>query len=541
MPVLMDRAMDQRVVQDRLHDVQLSTSDVVLDAKSLAALRAVPGVRALSTRTIYGTRILDHGRRDDVFLVGVSDWDHQPVNAISVDAGAAPRGAQVVTDRMNARTGRYSGGIGARAQIADVHGRPHPVAVSGRGDTMMFSQIVADDRAVLYAPQSTVNGLAGASGVNSIELRVDDPNRSDTVAAAVRSRLLALQPSATFTELPDVRQAGSWPGQDVFNNFSALLYVGAVLALISALVLISNTMTTMVAEQSREIAMMKAIGGRRRQIRRSYLHAALLLGAAGTLIGITIGIPFANVALGFIGNRFFGVDPGWGVPANAIVISIVVGLGATLLASLPSLRRAARTSVRAGLESGVTRGRRRTRRPAAASGTAARTTQIGLRNITRRRTRSLATTLQIALAVSVALGFLALGVTVGDVTARVWDSMSWDMIVSQRGERAARRRRRPLDRARRRASRRAIRSSTTRSRSTAASTSRGGCPRRASSTTPPSSRDGGCNQATKAAGATSWWSGARLRARRASTSATRCRSARRAARPNCESWGSTRA
>ena len=82
MPVLMDRAMDQRVVQDRLHDVQLSTSDVVLDAKLLAALRAVPGVRALSTRTIYGTRILDHGRRDDVFLVGVSDWDHQPVNAI---------------------------------------------------------------------------------------------------------------------------------------------------------------------------------------------------------------------------------------------------------------------------------------------------------------------------------------------------------------------------------------------------------------------------------------------------------------------------
>ena len=221
---------------------------------------------------------------------------------------------------------------------------------------MMFSQIVADDRvAALYAPQSTVNGLAGASGVNSIELRVDDPNRADTVAAAVRSRLLALQPSATFTELPDVRQAGSWPGQDVFNNFSALLYVGVVLVLISALVLISNTMTTMVAEQSREIAMMKAIGGRRRQIRRSYLHVALLLGAAGTLIGIVIGIPFANVALGFIGNRFFGVDPGWGVPANVIVISIVVGLGATLLASLPSLRRAARTSVRAGLEPGVAR------------------------------------------------------------------------------------------------------------------------------------------------------------------------------------------
>jgi len=432
MPVLMDHAMDQRVKQDRLHDVRLSTSDVVLDAKSLAALRAVPGVRALETRTIYGTKILDEGRRSDVFLVGVPDWGRQEVNSISVDAGAAPRGAEVVTDRMNGRTGRFGGGIGARVQVADVRGRPHTVTVSGRGDTMMFSQIVADDRAVLYAPQSTVDGLAGASGVNSLELRVDDPRRADAVAAAVRARLLELKPSVTFTDLAEVRAAGSWPGQDVFNNFSTLLYVGALLALISALVLISNTMTTMVAEQTRQIAIMKAIGGRRRQIRRSYLRAALGLGVVGTLLGIAIGIPFANLALGFIGSRFFGVDPGWGVPGSAIIVSVVVGLGATLLASLPSLHRAARTSVRAGLESGVAAGGegrgdrllRRIRLP--------RTAQIGLRNVTRRRTRSLATTLQITLAVSVALGFLALGVTVADVTAQVWDSMRWDMIVSQR-------------------------------------------------------------------------------------------------------------
>jgi putative ABC transport system permease protein len=191
-------------------------------------------------------------------------------------------------------------------------------------------------------------------------------------------------------------------------------------------------MTTMVAEQTRQIAIMKAIGGHRRQIRRSYLRAALVLGVAGTALGIGIGIPFANVALGFIGNRFFGIDPGWGAPPSAIVVSVVVGLGATILASLPSLHRAAKTSVRAGLESGTSAGGdgrfdrllRGVRLP--------RTAQIGLRNVTRRRTRSLATTLQIALATSVALGFLALGVTVADVTAKVWDSMQWDVIVSQR-------------------------------------------------------------------------------------------------------------
>jgi putative ABC transport system permease protein len=61
-----------------------------------------------------------------------------------------------------------------------------------------------------------------------------------------------------------------------------------------------------------------------------------------------------------------------------------------------------------------------------------RPAQLGLRNITRRPTRTTATVVQISLAVGVALGFVALGFTVADVTARVWDTMSWDMIVSQR-------------------------------------------------------------------------------------------------------------
>ncbi len=404
----------------------------MLDAPELEALRQVPGVATLDARTLYETKIVAGEQRRDVLLVGVPDWGDQHVNAIVVDDGAAPSGAQVVTDRMNGRTGRFSGGIGDAVSLADRNGRPQAFSVSGRGDTLVFSQLVAEEEAVLYAPQATVNDLAGASGVNSIEFRVDDPERADEVAAAVRTRLLDLEPDVAFPDLADIRVAGTWPGEDNFNNFATLVYVGAVLALVSALVLISNTMTTTVAEQAREVAVMKAIGGRRRQIRRSFLRTALVLGAIGTGLGIALGIPFANLVLGFIGSTFFGITPEWGVPANALIVSVVVGIGATVLASLPALRRAARTSVRAGLESGVAAGTderldrvlRRVRLP--------RTTQIGLRNVTRRRSRTYATTLQITLAVSVALGFLALGVTVARETARTWDTMSWDVIVSQR-------------------------------------------------------------------------------------------------------------
>jgi putative ABC transport system permease protein len=424
--------MNRRIAQDQLYDVRLLTNDVVLDANQLAELRAIPGVAALDARTLYESKMVAGDRRRDVLLVGVPDWNAQRVDVISVDSGADPRGAEIVTDRMNARSGRYSGGIGETVEVEDSTGRPRTLSVSGRGDTLAFSQLVAEEHAVFYAPQTTVNGLAGASGVNSIEFRVSDPVQADDVAAAVRTRLLGMKPGLTFPDLADVREAGQWPGQEEFDNFATLLYVGAVLALVSALVLISNTMTAMVAEQRREIAIMKAIGGRRKQIRRSFLRTAVSLAAIGTTVGIAIGIPFANLVLGFIGSRFFGITPEWGVPLNALFISAVVGVGATLLAALPALRRAARLSVRAGLEGGLVAGSdgrldralRQIRMPRAA--------QIGLRSVTRRRTRTYATMMQITLAVSIALGFVALGVTIANETARTWDTMSWDLIVQQR-------------------------------------------------------------------------------------------------------------
>ena len=93
-----------------------------------------------------------------------------------------------------------------------------------------------------------------------------------------------------FTDLPDVRATGEWPGKSSYENFSKFFYVITVLALLSALVLIANTVTTLVAEQTSEIGIMKAIGGRRRQIAAVYLRTALLLGALGTVAGIVLGV-----------------------------------------------------------------------------------------------------------------------------------------------------------------------------------------------------------------------------------------------------------
>ncbi len=434
LPTLMDRAMVTRIEEDQLHDIRFFVNDVVLDEAELAGLAQIDGVRAMATRTTYGTRAVVGDRYEDVVLIGVRSFDDQQVNVVTIDEGNPPTLDQVITDAQNARTGRLDIGVGDSISLEDGSGGLHPMTVAGIGDTLLFSRIAGTSEPVLYLDQSTVNTLSGARGIDSIEFTVDDPSAVDAITVEVRSALLGFEPDIVFGQLPDVRQAGTWPGEDDFANFATLFYVGAVLALISAMVLISNTMSTMVAEQRAEIAIMKAIGGRRRQITRSFLTTVLLLGLLGAVAGVAVGVPFSNLLVGYIGRRFFGVDPAWGVSMPVVLLSVVIAVGGSVAAAIPALRRAAAATVREGMDSSggvggggaLDRGLRSVPLPPNA--------RVGLRNVARRRARSVGTVVQVGLAVGVAVGFLSLGVTVADVTGGVWDAMSWDVLVDKESD-----------------------------------------------------------------------------------------------------------
>ena len=139
-----------------------------------------------------------------------------------------------------------------------------------------------------------------------------------------------------FTQLPETRAAGDWPGKSRFLQFTKFFYVITVLALLSALVLISNTVTTLVAEQTSEIGIMKAVGGRRRQVAAVYLKTAFLLGRSGSGVGIVLGVVLANALARFFGSTFYAVTTGLGVDWRILVLSVVVGLAAPPLVALPA-------------------------------------------------------------------------------------------------------------------------------------------------------------------------------------------------------------
>ena len=163
--------------------------------------------------------------------------------------------------------------------------------------------------------------------------------------AEARAYLSAQTGSDPITSLPYTRAPGYWPGQTGFNDLMAVLYIITVLAFGSALFLIAATMNTLIAEQAREIAILKALGGRRRQIGGITARTAAMLGLAGAIAGAILGVAVAYLLARYFAERIVDVSLSFGVSVPVVVGSLVAGPVLAVAASLPALRRALRRPV----------------------------------------------------------------------------------------------------------------------------------------------------------------------------------------------------
>jgi putative ABC transport system permease protein len=431
-PALMERAMDREVAANRVPDVTVSMAPLLLDEEHLARLASLPNVEAVEPRTVFATRVFVGERRDSAVLVGVDDFSRQRADVVTVDSGSSPsRG--VLSDRNNGQANSFDAGIGEEARVLAADGSVRNLPVEGVARNLTGADAVSGGFVTLYASAATVADLRGAEGYTSMAIRLDDnsPAAAEAAVVAVRDELRATTAFSAFEDLPQIREPGGYPGKDEFEGLASVLVVVTLLALLSSLVLLSNTMSTLVGEQTGEIAAMKAIGARRRDIRRLYLRTALILGALGGVLGAALGVVLSNLLVGFFATLFFGIDAGFGVSVPILLASLLLGLLGPPLAALPAVRRAARLPLGRALQASGA--------PLDDPGRLGellrhvsvlpRGMQIGLRNLARRKRRSLATMTQVGLAVGILLALLAVGAGADQATRGWFDDNRFDVWV----------------------------------------------------------------------------------------------------------------
>ncbi|MGW2833376.1 ABC transporter permease [Streptomyces sp. NPDC001286] len=177
--------------------------------------------------------------------------------------------------------------------------------------------------------------------------------------AQLKSRVLAVTGTGAYDVKTADEQAKS-SAEQLGGFLDVIKYVMLGFAGIAVLVgifLIVNTFSMLIAQRTRELGLLRALGADRRQVRRSVLTEAVLLGLVGSTLGLAAGIGLAAGLIKLMSA--FGMNlkatemvVGWGTP----VVAYVVGIGVTFVAAYLPARRAAGVSPMAALADAETAG-----------------------------------------------------------------------------------------------------------------------------------------------------------------------------------------
>ncbi|NES30178.1 FtsX-like permease family protein [Micromonospora terminaliae] len=163
-------------------------------------------------------------------------------------------------------------------------------------------------------------------------------------AAAERAIKAALAETPT-AQLRD--QAAAVAGRtQMIDQVLGLVTVLLMLAVLIALLGITNTLALSITERTAEIGLLRAVGMTRRQLRWMIRGEAVLVAALASVLGILLGVGFAAATVRALGRDAPTV---LAVPAGRLLLVLAVALAAGLLAGLLPARRAARLDVLAAI------------------------------------------------------------------------------------------------------------------------------------------------------------------------------------------------
>jgi len=254
--------------------------------------------------------------------------------SFTVIAGAGPSGpGEVVVEEATLKKSGLAVGDTTQAVFG---GQVRPVRISGEvrfGSLFGATAILLDDATArsAFAPDGTVSGisLSAASGVTPDQLRTRVASVLPSGAEAVTAKTLEDETRKSVDQ--------------VFSVFTTFLLVFAGIALFVGGFIIVNTFSIVVAQRTRELALLRAVGASRSQVRTMVLAESFVIGLVGSGLGIALGLALA-AGLKAVIKGFLGLDIAGGLPlgTQTVVTSVVVGVVVTVAAALMPAVRAAR-------------------------------------------------------------------------------------------------------------------------------------------------------------------------------------------------------
>ncbi|MFD2414738.1 ABC transporter permease [Amycolatopsis pigmentata] len=344
----LDQSMRENFArQTRGVDVQVSADGVdEITPAVLDQIRKVPGVAAADGRT--QTRLpLINSKGKAVEVTGYSLEGDSRLREFDLLQGRFPAKADEIAIDPSAKT-TFNLAVGQKMSLLGKNNEPVPMTIvgvfsQGTSSATLYGQyvVLTPDALLAYATQPGFSSavVAADTGVNQDEL-------AKRIAAAVPHTK-----TMTGAEYTNETLISAGKGSASVTQF---LLVFALISLVVAGMVIYNTFTILIAQRTRELALLRCVGAHRDQVFRSVLTEAVLMGLFASAIGFAAGIGTSALLQRLVAS----VGPGAGgsavrvpITPSVVVASFAVGVVVTVLSAVVPAWRATRVAPLAALRS----------------------------------------------------------------------------------------------------------------------------------------------------------------------------------------------
>ena len=319
----------------------VGNSRAPIDAAVLDQVRQVDGVRvAEGSVTGYALLTDNHGKAvippGGLPTVGATmSADEKLRGDVKVLAGEAPDGRhEVAIDATSAEENHIELGSTIKVLFRGPTEKFTVVGTVGFGDdkdlggsTSAYFDVATAQQALGSPGAFETIDVSGEQGVSQAEL-------ADRLTAVLPDGAEAVTGAAVSKENSDAVKKE-------LEMVNILLSIFAGIALFVGGFIIWNTFTMIVTQRSREIALMRAVGATKRQVRQSLLLEAVLIGAGSSAIGVGLGIGVGKGLKSLMDAAGFSLPTtSLQVEPRTVIVSLLVGTLVTVVSALVPARRA---------------------------------------------------------------------------------------------------------------------------------------------------------------------------------------------------------
>jgi putative ABC transport system permease protein len=300
-------------------------------------------------RTIGGQIKAGPVQWHNLVLFVVEDYGNIRVSKLVPERGAwPPATGEMLIERDAFQVAKAN--IGDAVTVKTANGVEQPLVISGSVHDVGQAQARMENIVYGYINLATLVQLGEEPRLDQLNILVAQ-NRFDEdhirrVAGDVEQLIKERGHEVRRVDIP---RPGKHPHSDLTGILLLAMSSFGLFVLVLSGILVINLLTAMMASQVRQIGVMKAIGGTRRQVAGIYFGQALFLGIAAVIVSIPLGIAGSRALCRYMA-MFLNFDiNSFAVPIWVYLLVVLIGVVAPVIAAAYPVWRGTATPVRVAL------------------------------------------------------------------------------------------------------------------------------------------------------------------------------------------------